>query len=140
MTEREALKLALEALEFISDREDYTFAECSDAEAIVNAARAPIPSIKKALANHIPDATKMVAQPEQEPVAVLFEDGSIVKYEDLEFVPEKSGQRVQMLYTAPAQRTWVGLTEEEKQTAIWSDGGFGAGALWAEAKLKEKNT
>ena len=37
------------------------------------------------------------------------------------------------------QRPWVGLTEDEKTTAIWTDGGFGAGALWAEAKLKEKN-
>ena len=37
------------------------------------------------------------------------------------------------------QRPWVGLTEDEKTTAIWTDGGFGAGALWAEAKLKDKN-
>ena len=43
-------------------------------------------------------------------------------------------------YTHPPQRTWVGLTDEQKQTAIWTDGTFGAGALWAEAKLKEKNT
>jgi hypothetical protein len=39
----------------------------------------------------------------------------------------------------PPQRTWVGLTGEQKQTAIWTDGTFGAGALWAEAKLKEKS-
>lgn len=37
------------------------------------------------------------------------------------------------------KRPWVGLTDNEKTTAIWTDGGFGAGALWAEAKLKEKN-
>jgi len=48
-------------------------------------------------------AAEFLAQSEQEPVAVLFEDGSIVKYEDLEFAPEKSGQRVQMLYTTPPQ-------------------------------------
>jgi hypothetical protein len=41
---------------------------------------------------------------------------------------------------AMSQRTWVGLTEEQKQAAIWTDGTFGAGVLWAEAKLKEKNT
>ena len=40
----------------------------------------------------------------------------------------------------PPQRTWVGLTDEQKKVAIWTDGTFGAGALWAEAKLKEKNT
>ena len=38
------------------------------------------------------------------------------------------------------KKPWVGLTNEEKQTAIWTDGTFGAGALWAEAKLKEKNS
>jgi hypothetical protein len=37
------------------------------------------------------------------------------------------------------KRTWVGLTDEQKQIAIWTDGTFGAGALWAEAKLKDKN-
>jgi hypothetical protein len=40
----------------------------------------------------------------------------------------------------PEQRTWVGLTEEDKQIAVWTDGTFGGGALWAEAELKEKNT
>ena len=38
------------------------------------------------------------------------------------------------------KREWVGLTDEDKQTAVWTNGTFGAGALWAEAKLKEKNT
>jgi len=52
-------------------------------------------------------------QPAQEPVAVLFQDGSIVKLEDLEFVPEKSGQRVQMLCTAPQQRPWLKPTDNE---------------------------
>jgi len=38
------------------------------------------------------------------------------------------------------KRPWVDLTDDEKTTAIWTNGSFGAGALWAEAKLKEKNT
>ena len=47
---------------------------------------------------------------------------------------------LKILDTLPAaQRPWQGLTEDEKTTAIWTDGGFGAGALWAETKLKEKN-
>ena len=41
---------------------------------------------------------------------------------------------------ALAQRTWVGLTDEEQEIASWTDGSFGAGARWADAKLKEKNT
>ena len=38
------------------------------------------------------------------------------------------------------QRTWVGLSDEEREIASWKDGSFGAGARWAESKLKEKNT
>jgi hypothetical protein len=84
---------------------------------------------------------------QQEPVAVLFQDGSIVKNEDLEFVPEKSGQRVQMLYTTPPQRTWVGLTEARIKE-IWLKG-KDHGDDWSdvlalarafESELKEKNT
>ena len=37
-------------------------------------------------------------------------------------------------------RPWVGLTADQQQTAIWTDGTFGAGALWAETKLRENNT
>jgi hypothetical protein len=47
---------------------------------------------------------------------------------------------VRRLYTTPPQRTWVGLTEEEKHSAAWSDGEFGDGVLWAEKLLKERNT
>ena len=39
----------------------------------------------------------------------------------------------------PIQRPWVGLTDEEKKSAIGSDSYFYSGALWAESKLKEKN-
>jgi hypothetical protein len=47
----------------------------------------------------------------EKPIAVLFQDGSIVRYEDLEFVPEKSGQLAKMLYTKPS--TWQCLSGEE---------------------------
>ena len=43
---------------------------------------------------------------------------------------------------APPQRTWVGLTDEEiKEGESKEEQGYGfiQGALWAEAKLKEKN-
>jgi hypothetical protein len=44
----------------------------------------------------------------------------------------------------PAQRTWVGLTEEEITTSLpysvtRDKGCFHAGALWADDKLKDKN-
>lgn len=37
------------------------------------------------------------------------------------------------------RRPWVGLTDEEQEIASWADGSFGAGARWAEVKLREKN-
>jgi hypothetical protein len=46
---------------------------------------------------------------------------------------------VQQPPSLPEQRPWVGLTDEDKQTAVWTNGTFGGGALWAEAMLKERN-
>jgi hypothetical protein len=47
------------------------------------------------------------------------------------------------LYTTPQQRTWTGLTSQETDIEAAKEEqahGFILGALWAEAKLKEKNT
>jgi len=44
------------------------------------------------------------------------------------------------LYTTPPKKEWVGFTSEDHQSAIWTDGSFGAGFLHAEKLLKEKNT
>lgn len=83
-------------------------------------------------------AQDKLAQPAQEPMAVLFQDGSIVKLENLEFVPEKSGQRVQMLYAA-LYDVLAGLTEKEKKEIyrllVYAEGAISL----TEAKLKEKN-
>jgi hypothetical protein len=40
---------------------------------------------------------------------------------------------------ANKKREWVGFTQEEHQSAIWTNGSFGAGFLLAEKLLKEKN-
>jgi hypothetical protein len=40
---------------------------------------------------------------------------------------------------AAQRKPWVGLTDEEKQAAMWTDGTFGSGVLWAADKLREKN-
>lgn len=37
------------------------------------------------------------------------------------------------------KKEWVGFTQEEHQSAIWTDGSYGAGFLYAEKLLKEKN-
>ena len=60
-----------------------------------------------------------LAQPEQEPVAWLTEE------------------RYAQLHTA--QRTWVGLANHDWNSTAYSTE-FRAGAEWAEAKLKEKNS
>jgi len=47
------------------------------------------------------------------------------------------------LYTTPPKRPWVGLKPEEINAVdkgFTSSSSFYAGALWAQAKLKEKNT
>jgi hypothetical protein len=52
------------------------------------------------------------------------------------------GQRMFAVPKQPAQRPWVGLSEDEiklMDAGITSNSSFYAGALWAEAKLKEKN-
>ena len=75
--------------------------------------------------------TATPAQPAQEPVALVI-DGVLVK----SALPEKYTGH---LYTAPPQRLWVGLTDEE--LANLSASGLSLWALWRaiEAKLKEKN-
>jgi len=45
--------------------------------------------------------------------------------------------------TQPSQKPWVGLTDDEIDAEAVKEEqayGFSQGALWAEAKLKEKNT
>lgn len=64
-----------------------------------------------------------LAQPEQEPV-----------------IDKSAAIRIATALGWEPKRTWVGLTDEEREIASWTDGSFGAGARWAEAKLKEKNT
>ena len=130
MTEREALKLALEALE----QTTYAFLDTEgnhgqiETDAI-DASYKAITAIKEAL-----------AKPEQEPVACV-QDLDEVKRKHL--VYEKGMDWKDPLYTTPPQRTWVGLTEEDKQKAFddtQEGGGFWEFADAIEAKLKEKNT
>ena len=91
MTKDEALKLALEAIEFVHDTGDtQTFDMCY--------AKPALAAIKKALAH-----------PEQEPVGQLLED-AFGRGQVMWFNKPKDES---MLYTTPPQRTWVELTDEE---------------------------
>jgi hypothetical protein len=80
-----------------------------------------------------------LAQPEQEPVAYLCEPDENGLY-GLPLT-EKTCTKCFPVYRHP-QRTWVGLTDDEIKTmdaGLTSNASFYAGALWAEAKLKQKN-
>ena len=143
MTEREALKLALEALKQIDEAMPFPVAKLAQA------------AIKEAL-----------AQPEQEPVAWLLTDKNInsLQVDSIQRLIDRlkhahhtdlcvriNGQDEwfeadwlkHMVRASPPQRTWVGLTDEEK-ASFWTadqmtqkewDELFNA----IEAKLKEKN-
>ena len=125
MTKDEALKLALEALDGLSEPYDVLKAQ---------------EAIKEAL-----------AQPEQEPVAwsywqsCLNDDGTQTApwvHRLSKFKPNESiiNKDIVPLYTTPPQRTWVGLDWNEMPEIYMNDKAFEHGAQWAEAKLKEKNT
>ena len=79
-------------------------------------------------------------QPEQEPVAWLYRDlWGVMKLSQT--MPPPVGAFP--VYTAPPQRTWVGLTDEEIEQGCkesWvTEQAFQSAVWWAEAKLKEKN-
>lgn len=86
---------------------------------------------------------KKAAEPAQEPVAWMRkmfspELGEFFDYKDGAFARETDCQGWTPLYTAPPQRTWVGLTNDDWNSTPY-DTEFRAGAEWAESKLKEKN-
>jgi len=121
---RETLKLALEAL-LHAYHEDEAHPRTLEA----------ITAIKEALAQ------------EQEPVAWVVYSSA-----ENDIVWADKGKRLKQntpLYTTPPQRTWVGLTDEDRQAAFESMPDMLDGFLktWGwlhfskaiEAKLKEKN-
>ena len=144
MTQTEALKMALEALENWLEFDPKNFGE-ADKKAIT--------AIREALAgaecDRQPEQCKYgqepksctsspmdcqcaidatLAQPEQEPACC---NGNCPNTKDCE-------QAMQCLYTTPPQRTWVGLTDEEYAELAEEFGPFPINQI--EAKLKEKNT
>ena len=94
--DNEALKLALEALEF----DGFTPDDATHRHYTIKA----ITAIKAAM-----------AQPAQEPVAWMMPDGQIIDKWALQFY---GGQAGKPLYTTPPQRTWVGLTEPAQQEPV----------------------
>jgi len=80
-----------------------------------------------------------LAREEVQPVAWMYvnADGECEQIEYGEVLDDPS---VTPLYTAPPQREWQGLTDEERTYLAWeSNNGIHCVAM-TEAKLKEKNT
>ena len=74
-----------------------------------------------------------LAQPEQEPVAqVDYNERGNICWLFGKQVPDKT-----LLYTAPPQREWQGLTAKD---LVEIPPSCYEGAIWADARLKEKNT
>ena len=117
----------------------------------------------------IPLCAAPLAQPEPEPVAWWDGKESVVFAHDTIYTPNWTDYWTTPLYkdptpcktcealartvmmdqtshdTAPPKREWVGLTDEEIEEHFFDNVNtgcllsFGAGAAYAEAKLKEKN-
>ena len=159
---REAMKLALEALEDANDvarmefsDEDY-YSEAINAlrQALVDADDTSQKCVDEMVKTEHDRAVELgqayergwnAALAQQEPVAWLSTDCIGERY--LCFTKPKDNDPVQPLYTTPPKREWVGLTDEEIQKVVskkwwdWEDAfdieGFSRAI---EAKLKEKNT
>ena len=104
------------------------------------------------LANHVAvrdlliQCKEALAQPQQEPVAWGVFEGNL---HDMFFSPSEAQEmadlkgthaEVRPLYTTPPQRTWVGLTQEEKHAIRYSHMTSAEFIECIEAKLKERNT
>jgi hypothetical protein len=162
--EREALKLALEALENSVDlvREDAYNAEklygnypsrqgkIGGLKVLADDHEKAITAIKAALAQPEQETMGKLQEPTGErawfTIAELNAWADKKLLENPQWVMPKDEPQIAFNsevvgYVAP-QRTWVGLTDEEVKAmdaGNTSNSSFYAGALWAEAKLKEKN-
>ena len=142
---QEALKLALEALEELYNTNNYWWQEVD--EQTLEKIKHSITAIKEALAQT------------QEPFAWAEFDGEggyyLSLYENNETYAEDWNKRnpnhigwVEPIYKHPPQRTWVGLTDEDKHEIelragiTEDDDGYIVSQVFklTEAKLKEKNT
>ena len=133
MTDQDAMKLALEALE---TEVSIDWTNDDEFNASAEKMHEAIAALKKQLADYAMRETQRLGQEiEQEPVAWLveFENGE----QELHFDEQSVGEIHTPLYTHPPQRT-----EPSQQKKVWTfwdlSGGDIADAI--KAKLKEKNT
>ncbi len=146
---RGVLKLALEALE---NSVDLVVEDAYNAEQLYGnypTRQGKVGGLKILADQHkeaITAIKEALAQPEQEPVAYLTRrkiggtegllradlvDKSAKNQETHDFIP---------LYTAPPQRTWQGLTDEDISEIVRGTHNTGSFVRAIESKLKERNT
>ena len=144
---REVLKLALEALEQTLKTLDDENAQPGGAIADTIWYSEHI-TLFDYLASEITDIKEALAQPEQEPVAWTYQeyrdDDQFGWRDEIQFVQPPNDQNyfrnIVPLYTAPPQRTWVDLTDEEiSDIAINNPPAVHEFARAILAKSKEKN-
>lgn len=161
MSNREVMQQALEALEELDGLDTETECVTIDVGDVMDALRTaleqqaePVHGDIRALKYRIHelegevmgykrmlDVAEAASQPQQqaEPVAWMDREGDLYKIPEIpEWAPPHT-----MLYTAPPQRQWVGLTDEEIQAihdTYYRRMGRMEFAQKLEAKLKEKNT
>jgi hypothetical protein len=82
-----------------------------------------------------------LAQPEQEPVAWCFKEstGNLFGFTTELFDDEEQASNLVPLYTAPPQREWQGLTDEERAFLAWESENGPDCVEMTEFKLWEKN-
>jgi len=147
MTDKEVMQMALETLDNMVKVDWREWDEFASVEDFVRWAKSRASFTAETL-------RAALAQPEPKPVAWFTEDHredkSATTYSKkmAERWKEK-GWPVTSLYTAPPQREWHGLTDEEvdeaeKEFGVWrgrvAKQSFESGAWWANEKLLEKNT
>ena len=153
MTDREVMKMALEALE------DSMYPQKKQFDAIVGLKQAlaqeqtKCPRCGEVSPAEIHTCSPQVAQPEQEPVAYLYHDTACAELANpladstllvLACDRKPNGRNETPLYAAPPSKEWVGLTVEEIKEILYGlleDDRTPMLTLVnvVEAKLKEKN-
>ena len=143
---REALEMALQFIESNADSDSERELVATIKEALAQpeqwgASAVTHPEYIAEQKEKTQELRSMLAQPEQEPVAWMYESVCGNDFATCHKPPDY-GKNIRPLYTTQPQRTWVGLTVEEvdnitAQRLKWQVADL-VDAI--EAKLKEKNT
>jgi hypothetical protein len=153
---REAMQMALEALEDSNDVARMEFGDEDYYSEAINALRQALVDADDTSEKRVDEMVKTehgkkieialayqrgwdAAVAQQEPVAWMYvnEDGEC---EQIEYGPVFDDPGVTPLYTAPPKKEWVGLTAYEIQEIHSGNQHWGDFAESIEEKLKEKNT